>query len=310
MLKIGSLKLKSNLILAPLAGISDLPFRMLNRRFGAELGFVEMINCRSMGFKSKRTLQMLSTHPEDRPLGVQLLGCEEEYILKALGVLKKYEFDLLDFNAACPAKKVARRGEGASLLRDPKLLHKLLKLVVKHSKKNLPVTVKIRSGWDKNSVNAREVALLAEDAGVDGLFIHGRTKTQGYSGDVDYKAIAEVKKALEIPVIASGNIFTAQLIKKMFDETGCDGVAVARGALGNPWIFSGKQPNKEEIIATVREHLEGCIRFYGERIGVMKFRKFFIWYTKGMSKVRHLREECSRAKTLQGVVNIIEHLGR
>jgi tRNA-dihydrouridine synthase len=142
------------------------------------------------------------------------------------------------------------------------------------------------------------------------LFIHGRTKTQGYSGDVDYKAIAEVKKALEIPVIASGNIFTAQLIKKMFDETGCDGVAVARGALGNPWIFSGKQPNKEEIIATVREHLEGCIRFYGERIGVMKFRKFFIWYTKGMSKVRHLREECSRAKTLQGVVNIIEHLGR
>ncbi|MCX5705363.1 MAG: tRNA-dihydrouridine synthase, partial [Candidatus Omnitrophica bacterium] len=187
MLTIGKLHLKSRLILAPLAGISDLPFRMLNRSFGANLGFVEMINCRSMGFKSKRTLQMLSTHPEDRPLGVQLLGCEEEYILKALGVLNKYEFDLLDFNAACPAKKVARRGEGASLLKDPKLLHKLLKLVVKHSKKGLPVTVKIRSGWDKNSVNAREVALLAEDAGVDGLFIHGRTKMQGYSGDVDYK---------------------------------------------------------------------------------------------------------------------------
>lgn len=306
MLKIGSLKLKSKLILAPLAGISDLPFRMLNRMFGAELGFVEMINCRSMGFKSKRTLQMLSTHPEDRPLGVQLLGCEEEYVLKALGVLKKYEFDLLDFNAACPAKKVTRRGEGASLLKDPKLLHKLLKLIVKHSKKNLPITVKIRSGWDRNSVNAREVALLAEDAGVDGLFIHGRTKMQGYSGDVDYKAIAEVKKALEIPVIASGNIFTAQLTKKMFDETGCDGVAVARGALGNPWIFSGEKPQKSETVRVMLKHMNDCIVFYGERVGVMKFRKFFCWYTAGMRKVRQLREKSSRAKTHSQMLEIIE----
>jgi tRNA-dihydrouridine synthase B len=303
MIKIGTLKLNSNLILAPLAGISDLPFRILNRKFGAELGFVEMINCRSINHKSRRTAQMLSSHPEDRPLGIQLLGCEEKFILKALDVLKIYEFDLLDFNAACPAKKVVRRGEGASLLKEPKKLQKLLKLLVKNSK--APVTVKIRSGWDKDSVNAREVALMSEDAGIHGLFIHGRTKLQGYSGDVDYKAIGEVRRAMKIPVIASGNIFCAQSIKKMLDETGCDGLAVARGALGNPWIFNGKKPDKIEIIRVMLEHLQGCIDFYGERIGVMKFRKFFGWYTKGLRKVRPLRERSSRAKTKADMLEVI-----
>jgi tRNA-dihydrouridine synthase B len=304
MLKIGSLKLKSNLILAPLAGISDLPFRMLNRKFGAQLGFIEMINCRSASYKSRRTAQMLSTHPEDRPLGVQLLGCEEQFISKALDVVEKCKFDILDFNAACPAKKVVRRGEGAGLLKEPKKLQKILKLLVKNSK--VPVTVKIRSGWDKDSINAREVAVLAEDAGIDGLFIHGRTKLQGYGGDVDYKVIKEVKEALKIPVIASGDIFSQQLIKRMFDDTGCDGVAVARGCLGNPWIFNAEKPQKKEVIRVMLEHLSGCIDFYGERNGVMMFRKFFCWYTKGFRKIRHLREKSSRAKTQSQMLEIIE----
>ncbi|MFB3851762.1 MAG: tRNA-dihydrouridine synthase, partial [Acidobacteriota bacterium] len=164
MLKIANLKLKSNLILAPMAGISDLPFRLLNRGFGAELAFVEMINARSISHKSKRTQAMLSSTLQDRPLGVQLLGCEEKFILRALDVLKQYKFDLLDFNAACPAKKVVRRQEGAGLLKDPKKLKKLLKLVVRNY--SGPVTVKIRIGWDKESVNARVVALHAQDAGV------------------------------------------------------------------------------------------------------------------------------------------------
>ncbi|MFA5275902.1 MAG: tRNA dihydrouridine synthase DusB [Candidatus Omnitrophota bacterium] len=315
MLKIGSLNLKSNLILAPMAGISDLPFRLLNHKFGAELAFVEMINARSIGHKSRRTRSMLETAKEDKPLGVQLLGCELRYIEKALEVLNTYKFDLLDFNAACPAKKVVRRGEGAALLKEPKKLEKILKLIVKGS--TIPVTVKIRTGWDKNAVNAAEVALYAQDAGVNAVFIHGRTKTQEYSGNVDYNVIGRVKKALSIPVIASGDIFSAELIKKMFNDTGCDAVALARGALGNPWLFreakaflkEGKilpRPQFDEVIKVMLEHLNGCIDFFGEAVGVMKFRKFFIWYTKGFRNIRPLRESASRAKKKADMIKIIE----
>ena len=315
MLKIGKLKLKSNLILSPMAGITDLPFRMLCRRFGAQLAFVEMINCRSISYKSRRTKQMLSSLAKDKPLGIQILGCEEQYILKSLEVLRDYEFDLLDFNAACPAKKVVRRGEGAGLLQDPKKFAKILKFIVKHAW--LPVSVKIRAGWDRDSVNAREIAMLAQDCGVNALFLHGRTKAQGYSGEVDYNIIREVKKVLDIPLVASGDVFSGLLAKKMFDETGCDGLAVARGALGNPWIFkeikeylkSGKiisRPKKADIAKVLREHLDAYLAFYGERNGVVIFRKFYIWYTKGMRRVRRLRERASHARTRLEAEKIIQ----
>jgi len=314
MLKIGNLKLKSNLILAPMAGVSDLPFRLLNRRFGAELAFVEMINCHSISHKSKRTHSMLSSTPKDRPLGLQLLGCEDKYILKALDVLKEYKFDILDFNAACPAKKVVRRQEGAGLLKDPKKLKKILELVVKNSE--VPVTVKIRAGWDKDNLNAKEVALYAQDAGIKGLFIHGRTKIQGYSGCVDYDVIRSVKKALDIPVIASGDVFSSLLAKKMFDETNCDGLVIARGALGNPWIFKEikeylktakfiPKPPEAKVVEIMLEHLHASIAFYGERNGVIIFRKFFGWYTKGFRKIRPLREKSSRASTKEEMEDII-----
>ncbi len=315
MLKIGKLKLKSNLILAPMAGITDLPYRMLCRKFGAELAFVEMINCRSISYKNKRTKQMLSTLPADKPLGVQILGCEEQYILKSLEVLRNYKFDILDFNAACPAKKIVRRGEGSGLLREPEKFAKLLKLVVKKSW--LPVSVKIRLGWDKDSVNAREAALYAQDAGIDGLFIHGRTRMQGYSGSVDYGVIRDVKKAVRIPVIASGDMLSPQLAKKMFDETGCDGVAIARGALGNPWLFRNareflekgtmiKRQGIDEILKTMAEHLSACVNFYGEKNGVVIFRKFFNWYTRGFRKIRPFREKSSRVKTEQQMASLIQ----
>ena len=300
-----------------MAGITDLPFRMLMREFGAELSFVEMINCRSISHKSKKTRHMLSTLPKDRPLGIQILGSEDKYILRALDVLRDYKFDVLDFNAACPAKKVVRRGEGSSLLKDPKKFERLVKLIVKHSW--LPVTVKIRSGWDKDTVNAREVALIAQGCGVDALFIHGRTRTQEYHGGVDYEIIGQVKQALAIPVIASGDIFSGALAKKMLDETGCDGLAVARGALGNPWIFKeikGYLKNKKaiarpkitELAKVMQEHFKSCVDFYGERNGVVIFRKFYIWYTKGLCKVRHLRELASRARAALDVEKIIQEV--
>ena len=302
-----------------MAGITDLPFRMLCRRFGAELAFVEMINCRSISHKSKKTKHMLASNRIDKPLGIQILGSEEQYILRALDVLRGYKFDLLDFNAACPAKKVVRRGEGSSLLQEPKKFVKILKLVVKNSW--LPVTVKIRAGWDKDSVNAKEMALLAQDCGVSALFIHGRTKTQAYSGQVDYDIIREVKKSLDIPLIASGDVFSGLLAKKMFTETGCDGLVVARGSLGNPWIFkeikeylkSGRvinRPKEKELAAVMQEHFDASIDFYGERNGVVIFRKFYIWYTKGLKRVRKLREKASRAKTCLDVEKIIADVFR
>ncbi len=300
-----------------MAGITDLPFRMLCRRFGAELAFVEMINCRSISHKSRKTRHMLSTEPKDKPLGIQILGCEEKYILKALDVLKTYKFNIMDFNAACPAKKVVRRGEGAALLKDPKKLNKILKLVVKNS--NIPVTVKIRLGWDQDSVNAKEVALYAQDAGVSGLFIHGRTKAQEYGGSVDYTVIAKVKKAVNIPVIASGDVFSGELAKKMISETNCDGLVIARGSFGNPWIFkeikeylkTGKiipKPTRAKVIKIMLEHLDASIAFYEERNGIILFRKFFAWYTKGIRNIRPLREKASRVKTKKDMEELIASL--
>ncbi len=317
MLKIGSLKLHSNLILAPMAGVSDLPFRKLNHKFGCELAFIEMINARCLGHKSKKTAQMMATDKIDRPLGAQLLGCEPAYIERAMEVLAKYSFDVLDFNAACPERKVIRRGEGASLLQDPLKLAKLLKIVVKSSP--VPVTVKIRAGWDSNSLNAPDVARYARDAGVKAVFIHGRTRQQLYSGSVDYHSIQQVKKAVDIPVIGSGDVFSAESAKKMFDETGCDGILVARGALGNPWIFeeikhylkTGKElpkPEMEEIIRVMLEHLDLAVDFFGPKYGVVIFRKFFGWYTKGFRKIRPLRETISRLKTRKDVEDVINQI--
>lgn len=317
MLKIGSITLSSPCILAPLAGISDLPFRMVNRSFGCEFAFVEMISARALVCQNEKTAAMLSTIPGDRPLGIQLLGDNPRVIQGALEILRQYEFDLIDFNAACPAKKITSRGEGASLLKDPRKLNELLKVVVNNSK--VPVTVKIRAGWDETSLNARDVALYAQDAGIKGLFIHGRTRVQGYSGRINYQAIREVKEAMEIPVIASGDAFSPQLVKKMFDETGCDGVVIARGAMGNPWIFqeiseffkNGTIPGRPDIYDitnTMITHLTLCSDFHGEMTGTVIFRKFFTWYTKGLPNIKPLRDKAFHAKTKDQMINIIKEL--
>ncbi|MCX7926602.1 MAG: tRNA dihydrouridine synthase DusB [Candidatus Omnitrophica bacterium] len=317
MFNIGTLQLQSSLILAPMAGVSDLPFRLITRRFGAELAFTEMLNCRSLGLKSRRTKQMIASNEQDRPLGVQILGSEPYYIKRAIEVLQSYSFDILDFNAACPEKKVTRRGEGAALLLEPKKLQRILELVVQAVSK--PVTVKIRTGWDNLSINAPEVAQMAEDAGVKAIFIHGRTKQQLYSGEVDYQTIRQVKRAVKIPVIGSGNIFSGPLAKRMFEETGCDGILIARGSLGNPWIFrsistylkEGRQqplPSFLEVIRIMKEHLRLCVEFFGEKYGVIIYRKFFGWYTKGFPKIRPLRQLATGATTLQELEKIISSI--
>jgi tRNA-dihydrouridine synthase B len=316
-LNIGSLSLSPPCILAPMAGVSDLPFRLITRGFGCPLAFTEMIDIRALSHRDKRTRHMLSSSPDDRPLGIQLLGNDEVHVMKTLDVLNEYEFDLLDFNAACPTPKVVRKGKGAALLKEPRRLMDILTLLVNHAK--TPVTVKIRSGWDPQSINAREIALMAEDAGISALFIHGRTKTQGYSGNVDYEVIKEVKEALRIPVIASGDNLSVSLIKRMFEETACDGVAIARGALGKPWLFTemiryfqggdgSKETDGKDRIAIMKQHLDLSIQHYGEKRGVATFHKFFIWYTRGLTGIKPLRDSAFRADTVDGLLEIIEKL--
>jgi tRNA-dihydrouridine synthase B len=308
----------TSLMLAPLAGISDLPFRMLNRSFGCGFAFTEMISARSLVYQSANTVKMLHTGPADRPLGVQLVGNDKEVMKHAVDILSSWDFDLLNINAACPVYKVIRKGEGAALMKDPGKLRDLLRTLIAHSP--LPVTLKIRSGWDEDSVNAREVALYAREAGIKALFIHGRTRSQSYGGNVDYRIIGEVKAALDIPVIASGDALSPSLIKKLFDETGCDGVIIARGALGNPWIFKeadefmktgriAERPHIREIVATMAAHLTMCCDFQGDATGTMVFRKFYTWYTKSLYGSKPLREKAFHATTKGQMLELICQLG-
>jgi tRNA-dihydrouridine synthase B len=299
-----------------MAGISDLSYRLINRSFWSGLAFTEMISANAIAYINKNTLQKLSTSPDDSPLGVQILGRDPEIVRRALDNLSEYKFNIIDFNAACPVKKIASKGKGAGLLREPEKLQEILTIIVKNT--DVPVTVKIRSGWDDASVNAVETATRAQDAGVSGLFIHGRTRNQRYSGNVDYNIIRKVKEALEIPVIASGDALTPELIKTMFSETGCDGVAVARGALGNPWIFreTGRlleteeavhAPAVHEIVRTMKKHLLSIVELNGERIGIIHFRKFFSWYTRGIA-VRELKVRAFRAGALDEMLQLINEL--
>ncbi len=315
MLSIGNITVISPLVLAPMSGISDLPFRLINRSFGCGLAFTEMISADSLVRKNKNTLKMLSSTADESPLGIQFVGSDPEIIKRALNIIiSGNTFDVIDFNAACPVNKVVSKMEGAGLLREPVKLQNIMKVIVENTV--LPVTVKIRSGWDETSVNAVDIALRAQDAGVSGLFIHGRTRMQGYRGAVDYNVIRKVKEALRIPVIASGDALTPSLIRKLFDETGCDGVAIARGALGNPWIFretvgylrSGTAPCRPdvfEITRIMKEHLALIIEFHGEKNGVILFRKLFSWYMRGMA-VKELKSRAFRAVVCNDMLRLID----
>lgn len=318
MLTIGNVTIPSACLLAPLAGISDLPFRLINREHGCEFAFTEMISARSLVYDSRKSLEMLSRAAGDVPLGLQLLGSDPEVLARATELVNEMEdIALIDFNAACPVQKVVSKGEGSALMKDPKLLKNILEAIV--SRTRIPVTVKIRAGWDNASINAAEAALYAQDAGISGLTVHGRTRCQGYQGGVDYKVISQVKSVLAIPLIASGDALSPPLIKKMFEETGCDGVAIARGALGNPWIFREaphyletgiipERPSLAELQLVMMKHLDLQCNLFGEARGTIMFRKLFSWYVKSLWNIKKLRERAFHAGSKRQMVDLIQEL--
>ena len=329
---VGSLQLSAPLVLAPMAGVTDLPFRLIARRFGCRLAYTEMISARALVFQNWRTLGLLRSGPEDRPLGIQLLGRDPESLVKAVEALADYPYDVLDLNAACPVHKVTRKGEGAALLREPRTLSMLVRALV--SRARVPVTVKIRSGWDAASVNALEIAKSVEDAGAAAVCVHGRTRSQGYGGRADPSVAMSVKEALRIPVIVSGDILSGEAALKTLEETGCDAVMIARGALGNPWIFRdltaiyGNGPagtasahdgregqavlaaarTLEEVKETMGNHLALSVAHHGPEKAVVGFRKCFIWYTRGLRNARSLRPKAVRVSDIDEMKALIDGL--
>lgn len=298
-MNIGNIEINSDIILAPMAGVTDLAYRLINREFGCACAVTEMVNIRALTYDNLRTLEIIMSDPLDKPLGIQLFERDSQYFKPAFERIKPETYDFIDFNAACPVKKIVNNGEGSALMKEPEHLQNLLKSLVDISPK--PVTVKIRAGWDSENINAVEVAQRAEDAGVSAIFIHGRTKTQLYHGISDNSIIQKVKNTVSIPVIGSGDVFSPEAVVQMKKETNCDAVLLARGSYGNPWFFQQykdfletgeySNPNISQVADIMLKHIKLLDKYYPRERLVYMFRKNYVWYTKGFPKVKHLRQK-------------------
>jgi nifR3 family TIM-barrel protein len=315
-MKIGNLLLKNNVSLAPMAGITNLPFRLLLKDFGCALTFTEMISANGLIRNSARSFEYLCASPVDRPLAVQLFGSDPVVLAEAAKIVAGQGADLIDINMGCPARKIVRTGAGSALLKNPQQVGNIIKAVRRAV--TVPVTVKIRSGCNAREVNALEVARIAEDCGADAVIVHPRTADQGFGGRADWDVIKQVKQGIKIPVVGNGDVRQGADAFRMIDHTGCDGVMVGRGALGNPWLIgeiisslAGHDlpvyPSLSERGKIIARHLEMELQYYGEACGSRNFRKHLLWYTKGLpggAKFRKL------AVNLDGQESISQELQR
>ena len=297
-LKIGNVELENNLILAPMAGVTDLPFRLLCKEQGAALCCMEMVSAKGIYYNNKNTESLLTVDERERPVSLQLFGSDPDIMAAMAARIEHRNFDILDINMGCPVPKVVNNGDGSALMKNPKLAGEIIEKMVKAIKK--PVTVKIRKGFDDDHINAVEMAHIAQESGAAAVAVHGRTREQYYSGKADWSIIADVKAGVSIPVIGNGDILDAKDVIAMHEQTGCDGFMIGRGAQGNPWIFHqilhyfetgeliGKPP-MEEMVKTMLRHAKLQIEFKGDYLGIREMRKHAAWYTagyKGASKLR------------------------
>jgi tRNA-dihydrouridine synthase B len=321
MMKLGSLQLSGNLFLAPMSGLTDYPFRRLAKEHGCCLVFTEMVSAEGLLRKGKSFLKIVK---DEHPISVQLFGSNPEVMAKAAQMAEATGVDAIDINMGCPAKQVVKTGAGADLMRFPEKVKEILIEVRKRVKS--PLTIKIRSGWDRQHINAVEISRIAVDSGIDAIFVHPRTKDQGFCGGADWDLIGKVKKAVRIPVVGNGDVTTPLLARKMLEETGCDGVMIGRGALGNPWIFDPKhlgfsaaqsviQPSFEERERTIEYHFSLLQEHYGEKGAMREIRKHASRYTKGLpsgvffrSALPHLRGSEEFFETLTSYFESIKNI--
>jgi nifR3 family TIM-barrel protein len=295
-LTIGSLTLQNNLILAPMAGITNLPMRLIARECGASLCFTEMVSVNGLVRDGKKSFELMQGSPDDRPLGIQLFGDDPLLLAEGARLAECYG-DLIDINMGCPVRKVVNTGAGSALLREPERVKAIIRGVRRAT--NLPLTIKIRIGWQLDEPNFLEIARIAEAEGCNAITLHPRSQAQMFDGSADWSKIEELKQNVNIPVIGSGDLFSAADIIAMLDRTGCDGVMVARGSLGYPWIFrealnilAGREttsPTNEERLATALRHLELFVNLAGERTAVQEMRKHFSWYARGIAGATRFR---------------------
>ena len=305
---------KDKLILAPMAGVCDLPFRLLCKEKGCDILYTEMISAKGLYYNNKNTGPLLMTTEEEKPIGVQLFGSDPELLADMANKIEDRGFAFVDVNMGCPVPKIVNNGEGSALLKQPKLVEEILTKMVKAV--NKPVTVKIRKGFENGTVYAVEIAKIAESCGVSAIAVHGRTREQYYSGKADWDVIKDVKKAVKIPVIGNGDIFSAEDAKAMKEYTGCDGLMVARGARGNPWIFreikeyleNGNvidKPKINDIREMIIRHAKMLVDYKGEYTGIREMRKHIAWYTAGLPHSAELRRMCNQIETMENLIDTV-----
>ena len=313
-LKIGNVLLKNIYILGPMAGVTDLPFRLLCKEQGAGLLCMEMVSAKAILYNNKNTESLLQIHPDETPVSLQLFGSDPKIVSEMAKRIEERPFSILDINMGCPVPKVVRNGEGSALMKNPKLVYELVHAVVEAIEK--PVTVKIRKGFDEEHVNAVEIARIAEEAGAAAIAVHGRTREQYYSGSADWEIIRQVKEAVQIPVIGNGDVTSGERAAALREQTGCDGVMIARGAQGNPWIFSDlleyeetgtfpPRPDVDEIRSTMLRHARLQIEYKGSYIGIREIRKHVAWYTKGVHGAARLREQINKVESYEELENLL-----